>query len=253
MVEKLTRIIAVLSGKGGVGKTTVVSNLGITLSELGKDVLVIDGNLSGANLGLHLGLPNFYPFSLNNVLRGEIPLSQAIYTHPSGFEITPASLTDIEVNPRRLKYLLSELIGKKDFVIIDSAPGIDREVKAAVEACDEIILVVNPEITSIASAMRVKKLIQEEGKPVLGIIINKVRKEKFELSKEDIENLLEYPVIGQVPEHKKVRESIALRNPVVLHSPNSSPAIEFKRISYFLAEEEFPEPSLWQRFLSLFK
>ena len=86
----MEKIIGIVSGKGGVGKTTFTANIGAALAGMDQKVLVIDGNLSGANLGLHLGLSNFYPFSLNNVLRGEVSLNHAIYKHPLGFDIIPA-------------------------------------------------------------------------------------------------------------------------------------------------------------------
>ena len=104
---------------------------------MGKRVLLIDGNLSGANLGVHLGMPEGYPFSLNHVLRGDIPIDYAVCKHHLGLEIIPASISDIEVKPRRLKHMLSKLLGKRDFILIDSAAGIDNEVRASVEAAAE--------------------------------------------------------------------------------------------------------------------
>ncbi|MCK5452598.1 MAG: AAA family ATPase, partial [Candidatus Aenigmarchaeota archaeon] len=88
----MTEIISVVSGKGGVGKTTLVSNLAVALTKLGGKVLVIDGNVSGANLGIHLGVPSVYPVSLNDVLHKDAFITQAIYRHASGFNIIPASL-----------------------------------------------------------------------------------------------------------------------------------------------------------------
>jgi septum site-determining protein MinD len=249
----MTQIISFVSGKGGVGKTTLVSNMGTALAQMGKQVLVIDGNLSGANLGIHLGLSNFYPFSLNDVLKGNVSLTHAVYRHYLGFDVIPASLIDIEVNPRRMKYILSDMVGKKDFILIDSAAGIDNEVRAAIEASDKVIIVTNPELPAIVDALRVKALAEKHKRTILGIVVNKVRREKFELTDKEIEEMLGLHVIGNVPHHKKVRESIAIKNPVVSYSPYSPVSGEMKRLSYMIAGEEPPKLGLWYKLNGMFR
>ncbi len=249
----MTQIISFVSGKGGVGKTTLVSNLGAALAQLGKQVLVIDGNLSGANLGIHLGLSNFYPFSLNDVLKGNVSLTHAIYRHYLGFDVIPASMVDIEVNPRRMKYVLSDVVGKKDFILIDSAAGIDNEVRAAIEASDKVIIVTNPELPAIVDALRVKALAEKHKREILGVVINKVRKEKFELTDREIEEILGLNVIGKIPHHKKVRESIAIKNPVFSYSPYSPVSAEVRRLSHVIAGEEPPKLGLWYKLNRVFR
>jgi len=82
----MTRIIGVVSGKGGVGKTTLVSNLGASLAKEGYNVAIVDANLTGANLGLHYGLIS-YPISVHDVMKKNASLSDAVYKHPSGVDI----------------------------------------------------------------------------------------------------------------------------------------------------------------------
>lgn len=82
----MTRIISVLSGKGGVGKTTLVSNLGASLVKRGKNVIIIDGNVTAPNLSLHLGIP-FYPITLHDVLKNKVPIESAIFHHESGLKL----------------------------------------------------------------------------------------------------------------------------------------------------------------------
>ncbi len=253
----MVRIISVVSGKGGVGKTTLVANLGAYLSSIGKDVLIVDGNLSGANLGLHLDLPDEYPFSLNRVIKGEIQPSQAIYKHFLGFDILPASITDMHINPRRFKSILKNLFKnlskRRDFIIIDSAPGITHEALVSIESSDEVILVTSPEMPSIVDILRSKKLAEGKKKKIVGVVVNRTNREDFEVDSQHVEDILDLPVIANIPEHKKVRESIAMKKPVVTHSPDSRASIEMKRLAHFLLEEEFPEPGFWQRFLGIFR
>jgi septum site-determining protein MinD len=241
------QIIAVISGKGGVGKTTFTANIGAALAGMGQKVLVLDGNLSGANLGLHLGLSNFYPFSLNNVLRGEVSLNHSIYKHPLGFDIIPASLTDIDVNPRRLKYVLADLVEKKDFIIVDAAAGIDNEVRAAVEAADKVVIVTNPEVPAVVDALRAKTLAEKNNRTVLGVVLNKSRGDKFELAEKEIEEIMEMPVIANIPYSKRVREAIALKQPVVTHSPHSSATLEINKLSHMLLGQEPPTYGFFTR------
>jgi septum site-determining protein MinD len=248
----MARIISVVSGKGGVGKTTLVANLGAYLAERGKKVLLVDGNLSGANLGLHLDLPENFPFSLNRALKGEIPPSEAVHRHYLGFDMIPASIVDMSIKPRRLKYILKTLARKRDFVIIDSAPGITHEALASIESSDEVMLVTTPDIPSIVDIMRSKKLAESKRKKMNGVVVNKTKGEDFEVGRKHIEDLLELPVIASIPDHRKVREAVALKMPVVISSPGSSASMEIKRLAHLLLGEELPEPSMWQKVLRVF-
>lgn len=102
------KLIVVSSGKGGVGKTTTCVNLASALVHKGLDVVLVDGNLTTPNVGLHLGLTKF-PITYNDVLKGNANIEDAIYVHPLGFKILPGSLSMksfSEVNSRKLKQSL---------------------------------------------------------------------------------------------------------------------------------------------------
>ncbi len=135
----MTRIIGVVSGKGGVGKTTLVSNLGVALAHEGLNVALLDSNITGPNLGLHFGMMAC-PHGVQNVMKDEIPLTKAMYKHPSGVDIIPArlSIDYLDVDPVNLKELLNELL-YKDYILIDAATGLDRETLVAIDMCDEAI------------------------------------------------------------------------------------------------------------------
>src|SRR3989344_4670562 len=111
----MTRIIGVVSGKGGVGKTTMVANLGTALAKMGKNVIILDANLTTPSLGLHLGVP-LYPVTLHDVLKGRANIKDAIYMHESGVKIIPAgiSLRDMRgVDSKDLPNALLEQLGTK--------------------------------------------------------------------------------------------------------------------------------------------
>ena len=117
----MTKIISIIGGKGGVGKTTVTSNLAYALTELGESVIVMDTNLTTPNLGLHFGM-HLAPNSLQNLLRGEVSLNDVIYDHPFGFKFIPASIaTDdlIGVDSRKIPHVSFNLMGQADYILLD--------------------------------------------------------------------------------------------------------------------------------------
>ena len=109
----LRRVVAVVSGKGGVGKTTVTANLGVALfSEFERSVLLIDSNLTSSHLGIHFGLI-YFPFTINSILEGETRLMNAIYRHPSGVHLLPASFNvyeEPEITYRKFSYIIYIII-----------------------------------------------------------------------------------------------------------------------------------------------
>jgi septum site-determining protein MinD len=237
----VTRIIAVIGGKGGVGKTTLTSNLATALAELGQDVVAVDANLTTPNLGMHLGL-HFAPNTLHDVLKGKSKLKEAIYPHPVGFKVVPASLSieDLEgVDPGRLYEVTLNLLGKSDFVILDSAAGLGREAVAAMNASDEILLITNPDLPSVSDALKTIKLAENMNKKIIGVVVNKVRGKNYELTKSEIEEMTGYPVIAQIPDDKNVVKAIFAKMPVVNYIPDSLASIEFKRLAHTLVGRQF--------------
>lgn len=240
----MTKVISVISGKGGVGKTTIVSNLGTAISRLGRSVVVIDGNVSCASLGIHLGMPAVNPVTLNDVLKNDAFITQAMYRHKEGFSIIPASIGDIEANYGGLKHQISRLLGSADIILIDAAAGVSGEAEAAIDASDEVVLVTNPEYTAVLGAISAKKLAEKKGRILLGVIINKSMSEKYEMSAKEVELFVDLPVLAVIRDHRKVRESLACRTPVVVHSPYSVPSVQIKNMAYKILGEEPPRESI---------
>ncbi|MFB6242298.1 MAG: cell division ATPase MinD [Candidatus Nanosalina sp.] len=236
----MTRVISVLSGKGGVGKTTMTSNIGVALSKHGEDVVIIDGNFSGANIAQHFGM-GFQDVSLNDVLEGDAYITQAVSKHPEGVSVLPASILEFDSDAENLKHSLIDFLGDKDYIMIDAAAGVDEEVEAAIEASDEVLLVSKPELPALTNTLGAKKLAEQMDRDVIGLVLNEVRDEDHEVDVEDVEELVGEEVIGEVPDHKHVRESIALRDPVVSYKPDSRAAHAIEDVAYRIRGEEPPE------------
>lgn len=248
-------IIGVISAKGGVGKTTLVANLGVALvKNFGKKVLVIDGNITTPTLGIHLGMLS-QEKTLHDVLMGNLKLNQAIYIHPSGLHIIPSSLspTTEYPDPQALKEKLEEIRGNYDFILIDGAAGIGREVISVIKASDFVLIVTNPEMTSVLSAIKAIKISKYLGVPILGIVVNKAMKGKHELKPSDIEELCEAKVIATIPHDKKILESLRKMTPVVLYDGNSPSSIAFNKLASHITGEEIEEESFIQKLKRIFR
>lgn len=233
----MTRLICVSSGKGGVGKTTVTSNLGSALTEFGLDTVVMDTNLTNPNLGFHLGIP-LYPNTLHDVLRDEAHITEATYIHNSGLRVVPAGLSvdDLKnTSPEDLGDVLLDTVGEPEFVIMDSAAGLGQESINAIEAADELLIVTNPNLPAVTDALKTAKIAEEAGTHILGVVLNKIRGHDAELSTEEVENMTGYPVVAEVPDHDKVEEAIANKSPIVHHEPDHHVAETFRKLAADMA------------------
>jgi septum site-determining protein MinD len=239
----MARIISVLSGKGGVGKTTLVSNLGAALIKRGKNVIIIDANVTTPNLSLHLGIP-FYPVTLHDVLKNDVPIESAVYNHHTGLRVIPASLS-VEalknVNMDKLEKALSNLFDKTDIIIVDAAAGLGKEALAAIGVADELIVITNPELPAVTDALKTIKIAQDNKTKVLGVVVNRVKGLKHELSMSEIKSILDVPIISIVPEDLAVPRSIAKKTPVVHHKPRSKSSVEFQRLALRILGDPWSE------------
>lgn len=237
----MTRVIGVIGGKGGIGKTTLVANLSCALAALGQNVVAVDTNMTTPNLGLHLGL-HLSPKSLHDVLKGKTKMQNAMYPHPSGFKIVPASMSvsDLQgVDIGRLPSAVLSLYGKTDFVILDSAAGLGREAVSSMQAAEEILLITNPDLPSVADALKTVKIAEGSDKKIIGVVLNRVGSEAHKLSVSQVEKMLGHRVIAEIPEDKSVPKSISMKVPLFAYDPNSDAAIEFSRLAHRLVGKEF--------------
>lgn len=249
----MKKIIVITSGKGGVGKTTTAINLALAMRNLGKETVVIDGNLSTPNVGIHLNSPEV-PINLNHVLQKKAHAHEAVYEHESGLKIIPSSLSIKElkkVKPERLKNFKEDFLKLSDYIIMDSAAGLGNEATSALEIADEIIIVTNPEMPAITDALKTLKVAEELNKPIKGIIITRVKKAKSELEPEVVKEMLDAPILGMIPEDKLIQYSLKEKNPLLHLYPKSKPSRAYKEIAARILEVYYDSrkerPSIWRR------
>ena len=237
----MSRIIVITSGKGGVGKTTTAVNLGAALNYFGEKVTIIDANLTTPNIGIHFGAP-VVPVNLNHVLLDKAELEEAVYEHESGTKIIPASLSMKDfrkMKQGKLKDLKEKFKKLSDYVILDSAAGLGEEAISAIEVADELIIVTNPEMPAITDALKTIKIAEEMKKPILGVIITRVKKNKFEMSPETVKEMLEIPILGMVPEDDMIQASLNARDAVLHVYPKTKSSRAYKEIAAKLTGKKY--------------
>lgn len=224
----MARAITIASGKGGVGKTTIVANLGIALAMSGHRVLLVDADVAMANLSLLFKMQNS-PITLHEVLMGEASIDDAIYSGPKGVDLVPSGLSlesYRKVDSERLQSVIATLKDHYDFTLLDAPAGIERSVLSSLSAADQVLIVTTPNSPSIADALKTKIVAQRLGSKPFGFILNLMRGEKGELSKENVMKMLELPIYGIVPYDPEVRKTFLLKDagPILLRNPNSPAA-----------------------------
>ena len=247
------KIIGVVSIKGGVGKTTVVANLATALAkEFGKKVLAVDANFTAPNLGIHVGVVN-RENTLHDALKGKVDITKAIYGIDAGFDLVPASLLGgLNVDVFRLKRKLQPLKEKYDIILIDSSPNLNDEILATMIASDELLVVSSPDYPTLSCTMRAIKVAKNKRVPIAGLVLNRIRDKKFELSLQEIEEATEVPVIGWLPEDEKVLESLAETKPAVAFAPARDVSVEYKKLSACLIGESYKDKRLWSNVKNFF-
>jgi len=238
--------IGVISLKGGVGKTSVVASLGSAIAGFDKKVLLVDGNLSAPNLGIHFKIID-PEMSLHNVLDREINAKDAIHSF-GGIDIIPASIfTDRQVNPLKLKDRMDHIKKKYDYIFYDSSPSLNDETLGVMLASDILFVVSTPDHPTLSTTLKAIKSAKERGVPIQGIIINKIHNKKFEIPLKHIEETLEIPIMAVIPYDIRILEALSKFIPSVEHSPKSEASEEYKKLAAALIGEEY-KPSRLKTF-----
>ncbi len=259
----LGRVISLISGKGGVGKTTITANLGIALAKRNLKVCLVDADIAMANLSLLLNMQSS-PITLHDVLLGESTIQDAIYDGPKGIKFVPSGLS-LEsyrrVDAERLQGVVETISSQFDFILLDAPPGIEKNVIAVMGASDEIMLVTMPNSPSLADVLKAKITAQRIGAKPIGVIVNFIRGEKGEIKPDDIMKMLELPVYGLIPYDPEVRRSFMQEKvtPVMIRKPGTPAALAVQKVAAKLTgievefELEKKKGGFLSRILSIFR
>lgn len=227
------RVVAVTSGKGGVGKTSTSVNLAIALQSQGKRVVILDADLGLANVEVLFGLNSLY--NLQHVIDGERRLAQVIVTAPGGVGVIPgtsglAKLADLgDAARQNILSGLQELQNQSDFIIIDTMAGIGQNAVAFVAAADEVILVSTPEPSSIVDAYAmIKTIFNRRDDAVIRLLANMVAtpQQATAVSQKLTGVTQQYlgrqiSFLGYLPRDPHVSQAVMQSQPFVLRFPNA--------------------------------
>jgi len=237
-----SRIMAVTSGKGGVGKTFVAANLAAALARQGEKVLVLDADLGLANLDVVLNL--FPKITLHDVFTGKCTLDEAILPAPGGFSVLLAGSGMVEysrMTPEvraQLQQVIAEVAPRFDRVLLDTGAGISDVVLYAVSLADDVLVVATPEPTSMTDAYAtIKVLATTQGRREIHLLVNQarrpgegrnVRQQLQQVLDRYVSAELDTPVrlelVGEVPSDPAVREAVQRRHLLLEALPGAKAA-----------------------------
>jgi septum site-determining protein MinD len=252
-VIEVGKVLVVTSGKGGVGKTTAVANLGAGLAQTGRKVALIDADIGLRNLDLVMGLENRIVFDLVDVVEKRCRgFQQALIKDkrfPNLFLLPAAQSRDKEaVKPHQMKDLCGAMKEEFDFVIIDCPAGIEHGFKNAIAGADEAVIITNPEVSAVRDADRIIGLLESLEKCNPQLIVNRVKAELIRkgqmLSIQDVQEILNIRLLGIVPEDERILSASNKGEPAVLDR-RSKAGEAYRRIIKRLenSEEVFEIPS----------
>jgi len=247
------KTIGIVAIKGGVGKTTVALNIGAVLAkEFDKKVLIVDANYSAPNLGLHVGIVN-PDKTIQDVLKERCSPESAIVNHKLGFDIIPGSLTEWRMKyHHKLKQKLASLKQKYDYIILDSSPNLNNEIFSVIMAADDLLIVTSPDYPTLSCTMHAAKVAKKRKTPIAGLILNKTRNKKFELTIQEIENATDVPVVATLPDDVSILESLANTTPSTMDSPMREVSIRYKELAAHIADEYYEDPRMLSKIKRLF-
>lgn len=267
-------VIAVISGKGGVGKTTATANLGLGIAQHGKTCVLVDFDIGQRNLDMILGLENRVVYDIVQVMDEEVNLKQALIkskVSPTLSFLAASQSKDKSVlNSAKVEKLISTLKAEFEYVILDAPAGIESGYEHTIEFADAAIIVVNPEVSSIRDADRAIGILDSKSNKVKNgeevakyLIINRIVAEMVQsgemLRSEDILEILNIKLLGKIPEDRGVIDASNQGKPIILNK-NSIAGQAYTRIAGRLCGEkvdmkdvEISDSGLFKKIAGIFK
>lgn len=241
------KVVTITSGKGGVGKTTTVANLGVSLALLGKRVVCIDTDIGLRNLDVVMGLENRIVYDLVDVVEGHCRLRQALIKDKrlSELYLLPAAQTrdKTAVSPEDMVGVCNQIRDEFDYILIDSPAGIEQGFRNALGPADMVIIVTTPEVSAVRDADRIIGLCEAAEKGTPWLIINRIRPEMVNrgdmLSTADIIEILAINLLGIVPDDEAIIVSTNRGVPAAFEN-NSRAAVGYRNIARRLEGEDVP-------------
>lgn len=242
----MSEVIVITSGKGGVGKTTTVANIGTGLAMLGQKVVLVDTDIGLRNLDVVMGLENRIVYNLVDVTSGNCRLKQALIKdkrQPNLCLLPSAQTKDKSaVTPEQMIKLTDELREEFDFILLDCPAGIEQGFRNAVAGADKALVVTTPEVSAIRDADRIIGLLESGGLHDIHLIINRLRPDMIRrgdmMSVDDVVDILAVDLIGTILDDEQI--VIATNQGSPLSGKDSPAETAYQNICRRLLGEEVP-------------
>jgi flagellar biosynthesis protein FlhG len=259
--ERNARVIAVTSGKGGVGKTNISVNLSVALARMGKQAMLVDGDVGLANANILLGLNS--GTTIADLISRDCGMADVVQEGPSGMKLVPGhsggglGLADEE--RRRLARAFRPYAGLMDHVLVDTASGIDAEAMDLVASSDVILLVLSAEPTAFMDAYQLVKLLAlEHDRTDISVVTNMVDNDEAgrqlfrhfeEVAKRFLPTRLTH--VGSIPRDKHVGEAVLKKRCCVEAFPESRASAAFTKVARTLCDQVLPLTEGGHRFFGM--
>lgn len=259
--ERNARVIAVTSGKGGVGKTNISVNLSVALARMGKQAMLVDGDVGLANANILLGLNS--DATIADLIARDCGMNDVVQEGPAGMKLVPGhsggGIGLAADARRRLAKAFRPYAGTMDHVLVDTASGISAEAMELVATSDVILLVLSAEPTAFMDAYQlVKVLALEHGRTDVSIVTNMVDGEEtgrqlFHHFQEVVKRFLPTRLVhvGSIPRDNHVREAVLKKRCCVEAFPQSRATAAFTNIARKLCEQALPLTEGGHRFFGM--
>ena len=239
-------LIAVLSGKGGTGKTSVCAGVATALAASGRRVLCIDCDVGLRNLDISLGLSECGALSFLEVCEGGYPLSQAAI-HPVfptlSFLTAPMNCAPEAIRADAFGEMLLKAREQFDYIFLDAPAGVDAGFRLAASFADRCVLVTGPGPAAIRDAARAGELLELMGKKNIRLVVNRVNRKlvsAMDVTVDDVMDTAGLPLLGVVPEDLNVTLAATFHQPLLQYRPRCAAAKACRRIANRI--QGLPEP-----------
>ena len=230
-------LIAILSGKGGTGKTSVCAGIATALAADGQKVLCVDCDVGLRNLDISLGMSDSGALSFLDVCRGDYELSQAA-EHPEFpglfFLTAPVHCQADAIDPEQFGQFVRQARQNYDFVLLDAPAGVDAGFKLAASCAERCVIVTGPGPAAIRDACRVADLLELMGKTNSRLVVNRVSHRLVAALNTNVDDVMDeagLPLLGVVPEDQNVTLAAAFGRPLLLQSGRGAAAGACRRIA----------------------
>lgn len=239
--------VAVVSGKGGTGKTSFTAGVGAALALSGRRVLCVDCDIGLRNLDLALGLSDRALMDFIDVAQGRCPLESAVVTHPQltglGLLTAPLRIRGRPVASAEMRTLLSEIRSQYDFCLLDAPAGLGEGFLLATAAADRCVVVTTADASSLRDAQHTVMELNRFGPGKLHLVVNRVRRKLLRSMHATIDDAMDkagLPLLGVIPEDDALPLALNQGAPVLLAAGASPAASAYRNIAIRLQGGKAP-------------